>query len=72
MWRRAPASPRPDIAFASLNDMEALSRHPHLRWITVDTPAGKAAIPAPGVRIVGEERSYGAVPALGQSAMAGD
>jgi itaconate CoA-transferase len=57
---------RADIAFAELNDMAALSRHPHLRRITVDTPSGTVSFPAPAP-IIGEEiRSYGPVPALGQ------
>lgn len=57
---------RADIAFAELNDMAALSRHPHLRRITVDTPSGTVSFPAPAP-ITGEEiRSYGPVPALGQ------
>jgi len=54
-----------DAAFAGVNDMAALAVHPHLRRITVDTPAGPAAIPAPAPIIDGERRSYGAVPALG-------
>jgi itaconate CoA-transferase len=57
---------RADIAFAELNDMAALSLHPHLRRITVDTPSGTVSFPAPAP-IIGEEiRSYGPVPALGQ------
>jgi itaconate CoA-transferase len=55
-----------DIAFAELNDMAALSRHPHLRRVTVQTAAGAANIPAPAPIFAGEERSYGAVPALGE------
>lgn len=55
---------RADVAFAQVNDMEGLSSHPHLRRITVDTPNGPVSFPAPGVIVVGEERSYGGVPAL--------
>jgi itaconate CoA-transferase len=55
-----------DIAFAELNDMAALSRHPHLRRVTVQTAAGAANIPAPAPIFAGQERSYGAVPALGE------
>lgn len=55
-----------DIAFASLNDMAALSVHPHLRRITVDTPAGPVDIPAPAPIVVGEERHYRKVPAIGE------
>ncbi|MGU3538900.1 CaiB/BaiF CoA transferase family protein [Methylobacterium sp. A54F] len=54
-----------DVAFASVNDMAALSRHPHLRRITVATPAGPVALPAPGATVRGEDRRYGPVPALG-------
>ena len=53
-----------DVAFASVNDMEGLSRHPHLRRITVDTPNGPVRYPAPAAIFVGEERAYGPVPAL--------
>ena len=57
---------RADIAFAELNDMAALSRHPHLRRITVDAPSGPVSFPAPAAIIAGEPRLYGPVPALGQ------
>ncbi len=53
-----------DIAFAELNDMNALSRHPHLRRIAVETPAGAVSMPAPAPIFADEERSYGAVPSL--------
>lgn len=53
-----------DVAFASVNDMEGLSRHPHLRRITVDTPNGPVSYPAPAAIFVGEKRIYGPVPAL--------
>jgi len=52
------------IALASVNDMAGLSEHPHLRRITVDSPNGPVSFPAPAARFVGEERSYGGVPAL--------
>lgn len=52
------------IALASVNDMARLSQHPHLRRITVDSPNGPVSFPAPAARFVGEERNYGAVPAL--------
>jgi crotonobetainyl-CoA:carnitine CoA-transferase CaiB-like acyl-CoA transferase len=55
-----------DIAFAELNDMNALSRHPHLRRIAVETPVGAVSMPAPAPVFAGEERSYGAVPSLGE------
>jgi formyl-CoA transferase len=56
---------RADIAFAELNDMAALSRHPHLRRVQVETEAGPVSMPAPGVIVRGEPRTYGAVPAIG-------
>ncbi|MBP0439923.1 CaiB/BaiF CoA transferase family protein [Tianweitania sediminis] len=57
-----------DVAFATVNDMEGLARHPHLRRITVDTPEGPVSYPAPAPLFGGdEERSYGAVPALGSA-----
>jgi itaconate CoA-transferase len=55
-----------DIAFASVNDMAALSSHPHLRRISVGTPAGPVALPAPAAVFVGAPRSYGPAPALGK------
>ncbi len=57
---------RADVAFAAVNDMTALSSHPHLRRITVETPAGPVAFPAPAPVVVGQERTYGPVPAIGQ------
>lgn len=56
---------RAGIALASVNDMAGLSAHSHLRRITVDSPGGPVSIPAPGAVFVGEEREFGAVPALG-------
>jgi len=56
-----------DIAFASLNDMAGLSAHPSLRRINVDTPSGPVSLPAPAPIVSGNERHYGAVPALGEN-----
>lgn len=53
-----------DVAFAAVNDMAGLSAHPQLRRITVDTPNGPVAYPAPAARVAGEDRRYGPVPAL--------
>jgi formyl-CoA transferase len=55
-----------DIAFAEVNDMAALSRHPHLRRIQVETEAGAVAFPAPAAIIAGCARRYGKVPAIGE------
>ncbi len=55
-----------DIAFASVNDMAGLSQHPHLRRITVQTPAGPVELPAPALVLAGIGREYGPVPAIGE------
>ena len=55
-----------DIAFAQLNDMAALSRHPHLRRVEVETIAGPVALPATAALIDGAARAHRPVPALGQ------
>jgi formyl-CoA transferase len=55
-----------DIAFAEVNTMDDLSKHPHLRRIEVDSPNGKLAYPAPATIVMGETRHYGPVPAIGQ------
>lgn len=52
-----------DIAFAEMNDMASLSRHPHLRRITVASEAGPIVFPAPGAM---SDRTYGTVPAIGE------
>jgi len=56
---------RANVAFARVNDMAGLSAHPHLRRITVDTPAGPVAYPAPAPIVDGADKAYGAVPAVG-------
>lgn len=57
---------RADVALAAVSDMERLSKHPHLRRITVDTPNGPVSMPAPAPIFANEERQYGAVPALNE------
>jgi itaconate CoA-transferase len=59
-----------DVAFASVNDMAALTDHPHLRRITVETEAGPVSYPAPAPIFVGKPRSYRSVPALGENRVA--
>ena len=54
-----------DIAFAEVNTMDDLARHPHLRRIEVATPNGPVSYPAPAPIVVGEARRYGAVPGIG-------
>lgn len=53
-----------DIALATVNDMQGLSAHPHLRRITVDTPNGPVSYPAPAARFSDQDRTYGPVPGL--------
>jgi crotonobetainyl-CoA:carnitine CoA-transferase CaiB-like acyl-CoA transferase len=60
-----------DIAFAEVNDLAALSAHPHLRETEVETVAGTIRLPAPPVLFNGERRAVGAVPALGSHTRAG-
>jgi formyl-CoA transferase len=57
---------RADIAFAELNDMDALSKHAHLRRVVVESEGGPVSTPAPGPIVAGETRRYGAVPSIGQ------
>jgi itaconate CoA-transferase len=55
-----------DIAFARVNDWELLSKHAHLRRITVGAPSGPVTMPAPAPTRIGQQRTYGAIPALGE------
>jgi itaconate CoA-transferase len=55
-----------DIAYARVNDTSLLAKHPHLRRITVGSPSGPVSMPAPAPERAGEERSYGAIPKLGE------
>jgi itaconate CoA-transferase len=55
-----------DIAFGEVNTMADLTVHPHLRRIEVDTPKGVITYSAPAAIFVGEPRSYGAVPGIGE------
>jgi itaconate CoA-transferase len=55
-----------DIAFAEVNSMDDLAKHPHLRRIEVQTPNGAVTYPAPAAIFVDEPRTYGAVPAIGE------
>jgi formyl-CoA transferase len=56
-----------EIAFARVNGVEDILRHPHLRRVSVASPWGDIAVPAAPARLAGrEERSYGPLPALGQ------
>ena len=54
-----------DIAFARVNDTSLLSKHTHMRRITVAAPSGPVSMPAPAPLRADENRRYGAIPALG-------
>jgi len=55
------------IAFARVNDVVDILRHPHLRRMRQASPAGEVALPAPPARFMGEaDPSFGPLPALGQ------
>src|SRR6201996_5623547 len=47
-----------DIAFARVNSPAGLSRHPHLRRITVGTPSGPVSYPAPARQNAAVSRNY--------------
>lgn len=53
------------LAFAEMNDMLGLSRHPQLRRVSVRTPNGTVSCPAPAPIIDGVACCAGAVPTLG-------
>jgi len=55
-----------DIAFARVNDVAGLARHPHLRRVAIDTPSGNVSYPAPAAQRASASRHYGPVPALGE------
>ena len=59
-----------DIAFAEVNTMDDLAKHPHLRRIEVGTPNGVITYPAPAAQVMGEKRKYGPVPAIGEHSIA--
>ena len=55
------------IAFARVNSVEDILRHPHLRRVAVASPWGELALPAAPARVAGAaEPRYGPLPALGQ------
>jgi len=55
-----------DIAFAEVNTMADLARHPHLRRIEVETPNGPVSYSAPALIVVDQPRHYGPVPGVGE------
>ncbi|MBX9592094.1 MAG: CoA transferase [Hyphomonadaceae bacterium] len=55
------------IAFARVNDVAGVLRHPHLRRVTVASPSGPVTLPAPPARVLGGgDASFGPLPALGE------
>jgi len=55
-----------EIAFARINSVADLVRHPHLRMITVATPSGPVSYPAPAELRASTSRHYRPVPSLGE------
>lgn len=53
------------IAFGEVNDVEGLARHPALRRVPVDTPAGPTDLVAPPARFNKTDRDLKGVPDLG-------
>jgi len=53
-----------DVAFAAVNSLADLTRHPHLRRIRVDSPTGPVELPAPPAVTTLTDGDYGQVPAL--------
>jgi crotonobetainyl-CoA:carnitine CoA-transferase CaiB-like acyl-CoA transferase len=54
------------IAFGALNSVADFSKHPQLRRVAVETPAGEAQVVAPPVRVAGENfPAVPPVPAIG-------
>ena len=60
-----------EIAFARVNDIEDILRHPHLRRLSVGSPGGPIELPSPPARWMGEPApSFGPLPALGEHTQA--
>jgi itaconate CoA-transferase len=54
-----------EIAFARVNEVADVLKHPHLRRVSVNTASGAVALPAPAARPADVDSKFGAVPALG-------
>ncbi len=54
------------IAYGALNSVADFSKHPQLRRLRGETPAGPVDFVAPPVHVMGEGIAYGRVPALGE------
>jgi formyl-CoA transferase len=60
-----------EIAFARVNDIEGVLRHPHLRRLSVRSPMGLVELPQPPARWMGQDdRAFGPLPALGEHTQA--
>ena len=55
------------VAYGRLSSLNDLVAHPQNRFITIETSAGEVRVLAPPPIAVGEDESYGPVPALGQN-----
>jgi itaconate CoA-transferase len=54
-----------EIAFARVNEVADVLKHPHLRRLSVDTPSGAVMLPAPAARLADARSAFGGIPALG-------
>ena len=54
------------IAFGAVNTIPDVNRHPAMRRIPVDTPAGRIEVTAPPSHVAGETLAVLSVPAVGQ------
>lgn len=55
------------IAFARVNDVLSVLKHPHFRRVSVESPNGPIDLPALPARFKGEDNpNYGPLPALGE------
>ena len=54
-----------EIAFARVNEVADVLKHPHLRRVSVETATGAVPLPAPAARVAGVDSKFGAIPALG-------
>jgi len=54
-----------DIAFARVNEVADIIKHPHLRRIPVNTPSGPVLLPAPPARTGQGNTDFGAISPLG-------
>ena len=59
-----------NTAYGFVNGVAEFARHPALRRVTVQTPAGPVAIAAPPIVCRDGERSLGPVPAVGEHSAA--